>query len=244
MSTRTRSCLFSLIATCALAACKPAATPATDASATPPAPPTPSSTVSSTTAPTAAASTDKPSTLARIAGDLNPLSDPTQAIKASMDRFVALRSYHATMDFEGGPGGAMGRHEIDFVAPDRFRLQMPMGTQIIVGDTMYMQMQGRTMKMPMPKGTLTQWRDPAKLQQSEAGMTVQDRGRDTIDGVPARKYLVHHAQPKPTDVTMWINGDGLPLQIQVASPYKGKTMTSTTHYSRFNDPTIRVDAPK
>lgn len=239
MSSRTRSCLFSLIATCAIAACKPAANPATNASAASPAPP-----ASSTAEPAAAASTDKPSTLARIAGDLNPLSDPTQAIKASMDRFVALRSYHATMDFEGGPGGTMGRHEIDFVAPDRFRLQMPMGTQVIIGDTMYMQMQGRTMKMPMPKGTLTQWRDPAKLQQSEAGMTVQDQGRDTIDGVPARKYLVHHAQPKPTDVTMWINGDGLPLQIQVASPYKGKTMTSTMHYSRFNDPTIRVDAPQ
>jgi len=43
---------------------------------------------------------------------------------------------------------------------------------------------------------------------------------------------------------MWINDDGLPAQIQVASPFKGRTMTSTTRYSRFNDPTIRVDAPR
>ncbi len=234
-----RSRMLSLVATCALAACKPAGTPAIDASATSTAPP-----ASSTPAPAAAAATGKSSTLAGISGDSNPLSDPPQAINASMDRFVALRSYHATMDVEGGPGGTMGHHEIDFVAPDRFRLQMPMGTQVIIGDTMYMQMQGRTMKMPMPKGTLTEWRDPAKLQQSEAGMTVQDQGRDTIDGVAARKYRVHHAQPKPADVTMWIDGDGLPLQIQVASPVKGKTMTSTMRYSRFNDPTIRVDAPR
>lgn len=237
--TLTRSRMLALIATCALAACKPAATPATAGSETPPAP-----VATASTPPAAAASTGKASTLARIAGDLNPLSDPKDAIKASMDRFLALRSYHATMDFEGGPGGTMGHHEIDFVAPDRFRMQMPMGTQVIIGDTMYMQMQGRSMKMPMPKGTLTQWRDPAQLEQSEAGMTVQDQGRDTIEGASARRYQVHHAQPKPTDVTMWINGDGLPVQIQVATPFKGKTMTSTTRYSRFNDPTIRVDAPR
>ena len=237
--TVTRSRMLSLIAICALAACKPAATPGTDAGVTPPASPS--------TVPAAAASAARPSTLARIAGDLNPLSDPKAAIKASMDRFLALRSYHAAMDFEGGPGTtmgdhAMGHHEIDFVAPDRFRLQMPMGTQVIIGDTMYMHMRGRTMQVPMPKGTLSQWRDPAKLEQSEAGMTVQDQGRDTVGGVPTRKYRVHHAQPKPVDVTMWINGDGLPLQIQVASVVQGKTLTSTTRYSRFNDPTIRVDA--
>jgi predicted lipoprotein len=117
-----------------------------------------------------------------------------------------------------------------------------MGTQTIIGDTMYMHMQGRTMKLPMPKGTLTQWRDPANLAKSEEGMTVQARGTDTIDGASARGYLVHHEQPQPTDVTMWINGDGLPVRIQVASMMQGKTVTSTINYSRFNDPTIRVDA--
>ncbi|WP_159016949.1 hypothetical protein [Cognatiluteimonas profundi] len=231
-----RALTLSLIAACALAACKPATPPASDATGASPAAPS--------TAPSAAPPAGKPSTLARIAGDLNPLPDPRDAIKASMDRFVAVRSYHATMDFEGGPGGMMGRHEIDFVAPDRFRMQTPMGTQIIIGDTMYMHVQGRTMKMPMPKGTLTQWRDPAKLAQSEAGMTVQAQGSDTIDGAPARKYLVHHEQPRPTDVTMWLNGDGLPVRIQVASLMQGKTVTSTTNYSRFNDPTIQVEPPQ
>jgi len=232
MSRHSRRFTCFLLATCALAACKPAAAPANDAAAT------------ASATPASAAPAAAPSALAKIAGDLNPLASPKDAIKSSMDKFLALHSYHASMEFSGGPGGAMGHHDIDFVAPDRYRMVMPMGTQFIIGDTMYMQMQGRTMKMPMPKGTLTQWRDPAKLQQSEAGMTVQDQGRDTIEGVPARKYRVHHAQPKPMDVTMWVNGDGLPLQIQVASPYKGKTMTSTTRYSRFNDPTIRVDAPQ
>lgn len=231
MSSLARTLALSLLATCVLTACKPAATPTTDAGATTPA-------AGSSTPPTHA-----PSALARIADELNPLASPKDAIKASMHKFLGLRSYHATMTFEGGPGTAMGHHEIDFVAPDRYRMQMPMGTQIIIGDTMYMQMRGRTTKMPMPAGMLSQWRDPAKLAESEAGMTVQAQGNDTIDGAPARKYLVHHQQPQPTDVTMWINRDGLPVRIQVGSLVQGKQVTSTIDYSRFDDPAIAIDPP-
>lgn len=230
MSRHSRSFTCFLLATCALAACKPAAAPASDAAAAA----TPAS-----TAPAAA-----PSALAKIAGDLNPLASPKDAIKASMDRFLALHSYHASMEFSGGPGGAMGHNDIDFVAPDRYRMVMPMGTQFIIGDTMYMHVQGRTMKVPMPKGTLSQWRDPARLAEAEEGMTVQAQGSDTIDGVATSKYLVHHEKPQPTDVTMWINGDDLPVRIQVGSLVKGKAMTSTINYSRFDDPTIKVDPPQ
>ena len=230
MSRHSRSLTCLLLATCALAACKPAAAPASDAGAA--------------AAPASAASAAAPSALAKIAGDLNPLASPKDAIKASMDRFLAVRSYHASMEFKGGPGGAMGHHEIDFVAPDRYRMVMPMGTQFIIGDTMYMHVQGRTMKVPMPKGTLSQWRDPARLAEAEEGMTVQAQGSDTLDGMATEKYLVHHEKPQPTDVTMWINGDDLPVQIQVNSVLNGKAVTSTTRYSRFDDPTIKVDPPQ
>jgi hypothetical protein len=43
---------------------------------------------------------------------------------------------------------------------------------------------------------------------------------------------------------MWINGDDLPVQIQVNSMMKGKAVASTVRYSRFDDPTIRVDPPQ
>ena len=232
MSSHTRTLALSLLTTCVLAACKPAVTPTADAG---------------TDAPAAAAdapSTSTPSAIAKVAASLNPLASPKDAIKASMDKFLAVRSYHATMEFEGGPGGAMGHHDIDFVAPDRYRMTMPMGTQIIIGDTMYMHVQGRTMKVPMPKGTLSQWRDPAKLAANEADMTVQAQGSDTVDGVSTKKYLVHHSQPQPTDVTMWINGDDLPVRMQVDSVLQGKKVTSTIRYSRFDDPSIRIDPPQ
>jgi hypothetical protein len=232
MQGHSRSFVCLLLATCALTACKPATSPASDGDAV--------------ATPTSAAPAATPSTLSTIAGALNPLATPKDAIKVAMDKFLAVRSYHATMDFEGGPGGAMGHHEIDFVAPDRYRMVTPMGTQFIVGDTMYMNVHGRTMKVPIPKGTLSQWRDPAKLGSAEADMTVQSQGSDSVGGVPATKYLVHHEQPHPGDVTMWISHDDLPIQIQVNNliKAKGKGMTSTTRYSRFDDPTITVDPPQ
>jgi hypothetical protein len=230
MSRHSRSFACLLLATYALVACKPAAAPASDAAAA--------------ATPTNAAPAAAPSAVAKIAGDLNPLASPKDALKASMDKFLALRSYHASMEFSSGPDGQMAHHDIDFVAPDRYRMVMPMGTQFIIGDTMYMHVQGRTMKVPMPKGMLSQWRDPARLAEAEEGMTVQAQGNDTLDGVATKKYLVHHEKPQPIDVTMWINGDDLPVQIQVNSMLNGKAVASTTRYSRFDDPTIRVDPPQ
>ncbi|WP_460764387.1 LolA family protein [Lysobacter fragariae] len=165
-------------------------------------------------------------------------------IKGSMAKFVAVRSYHATMRLDGGARSAMN-NEVDFVAPDRYRMNMEgMGTQVVIGDTMYMSMRGRTMQVPMQPGSLTQWRDPARMQEVQAGMTVESLGSETLDGTATRKYVVHHTQPKPTDVTMWIDGHDLPMQIVVHGSERGNPFTVTTRYSRFNDPSIAVDPPQ
>ncbi|MEO6264443.1 MAG: hypothetical protein ABIO58_05735 [Luteimonas sp.] len=214
----------------ALAACKPATSPSDTAASPAPAP---------VSAPASA-----PSAIARAAASLKPPVSPKDAVKASIDKFLGVRSYHATMHMDGGPRGAM-TNEIDFVAPDRYRMTLEgLGTQTIIGDTMFMSVQGRSMKVPMPAGTLSRWRDPAKLAENEAGMTVQAQGTDSVDGTPAHKYLVHHSQPQPTDVTLWVGNDDLPLQMQVRSDMQGKAVATTIRYSRFNDPTLRVDPPQ
>lgn len=241
MSTRIHpaACCLALFALGVLAACKPAAPPATDAADATTAPP--ESAVSQSVP-----SDGARSKIAEAAARLNPLTSPKEAIAASNKKFMAIRSFHATMRHEGqgAQTGAAGSNEIDFVAPDRYRLQMPMGTQVIIGDTMYMQADGRTMKVPLPKGTLSDMRDPAKLGMNEASMTVEAQGSDTVDGVSAQKYVVHNTQPTPSDVTMWIGDAGLPLQIQVSSMVQGKPATTTIRYSRFNDPSIQIDPPK
>lgn len=182
--------------------------------------------------------------VAEVAAALDPLADPRAEVEASMRKFIAARSYHASMHLDGGADGSM-TNELDFVAPDRYRLVMPrLGTQVIIGDTMYMQVQGQSMKMPLPEGTLGQWRDPARLEQDRAGTTVRALGPEAVDGTPARKYLVHHANPEPVDVTMWIGDDDLPLQVQVAGTAQGRSATTTIRYSRFDDPAIEIAPPQ
>lgn len=163
-----------------------------------------------------------------------------EEIEASMQKILAARSYHATMDLAGSHPM---RNEIDFVAPDRYRMTLPMGTQTIIGDTMIMNINGMQMKVPMPKGTLTRWRDPANMDKNMATMSVQVLGADVVDGQPAKKYRVTNTQPQPSESTLWIGANGYPLQIQVNGKAMGKSTTTTIHYSRFNDPTLRVQAP-
>ena len=159
-------------------------------------------------------------------------------LRAAMDKMLAARSYHAVMQVTGAQPMT---NTIDFAAPDRFRITLPMGTQTIIGDSMWMNMDGMHMKMPLPAGTLTKWRDPANLDRNTT-TTVQALGADTVDGQPARRYRVTSSQSRPSQSTLWIGANGYPLQIQVDGKSMGKATTTTIRYSRFNDPTIRIDA--
>ena len=169
-----------------------------------------------------------------------PALDARAQVAAAMHRFWDLRSYHADMHLQGGPRGPTD-NAIDFVAPDRYRMQVAgRGTQVIVGDTMYLDVNGRSMQVQLPEGTLTQWRDPARLADAEADMRVDAQGADAVDGQPAKKYLVHVAKPKPAEITLWIGKAGLPLQIVSHNPM-GRV---TVRYSRFDDPSLSIEAPK
>jgi len=163
------------------------------------------------------------------------------AVKASMQRFVAARSFHAVMTLEGAQSMTT---TMEFQAPDRYRLSMPAGTQTIIGDVMYMQVQGRTTRVPLAEDVLGQWRDPLRMEQSAQAMTATAQGSETIDGVPARKYLVRHGPPDETEITYWIGADDLPLQLRHSGQSADKPYSMTLRYSRFDDPSITIDAPR
>ena len=180
--------------------------------------------------------------LAKAAAALNPLSSPQEELDASTALLLKASSYHAVMSMTGAHGMDS---QIDFVAPDRYRMQMAgMGTQVIIGDTMYMQLEGKSMKVPMPEGTLTRMRDPMRMQEAREGMTVEDQGSDSVEGQAAKKYLVRHVKPVPGEFTMWIGSDGLPLQLIQQGQVQGKPYTMTMRYSRFNDPSITIQTPQ
>ncbi len=159
-----------------------------------------------------------------------------------MQKFVAAESWHATMQIDGKRPMT---NELDFTAPDRYRIQMSgMGTQYIIGDSMIISMQGHTMKVPIPKGTLGKYRDPIQLHENAKSITADALGNDIVDGKPTRKYRVHNEKEPNSDTLMWIGSDNYPVQIKVKDKSKGESASTVTfHYSRFNDPTIRVQAP-
>ena len=131
-------------------------------------------------------------TLEKAAAALNPLSSPEDEMKASMDKFrkpkASMRSWTCRRAEHG--------HRDGFRRPRPLPDEDADGNQVIIGDTMYMQVEGRSMKMPLPAGTLTQWRDPLRIEEHKAGMSVESLGTDSVDGQLAKKYLVKHTEPQ------------------------------------------------
>lgn len=166
---------------------------------------------------------------------------PKEDMKAMSAKFLAQRSYHVRMESSDKRAGIT---DMDFVAPDRYRMRMAQGTQYVIGDTMYMNIDGHSMKVPMPKGAMTQWRQNDHVFREVDRMQIQALGADIADGKPAKKYRMTSAGQAPTSTLIWVGTNDLPIKLETTGTYAGRTITTTIHYSRFNDPTIRVDPPK
>jgi outer membrane lipoprotein-sorting protein len=166
---------------------------------------------------------------------------PKEEMKALSVKFLALRSYHVTME---SSDKRVPKMETDFVAPNRYRMQMPMGTQYVIGDTMYMSIDGRTMKIPMPKGTMTQWRESDRVFRDVDKMQIEALGTETVGGKSAKKYRMTQARPPATNSLIWVGPDGYPIKIETTGTAGKRTSTMTIHYSRFNDPSIKIEPPK
>jgi len=171
----------------------------------------------------------------------DPGATPVQRVTASMEAFQEARSFHAVMSLQGAGETS---NTLDFVAPDRYRMQMPIGTQVIIGDVLYLQSQGRTQKTQLPEGTVAQWRDPMQLKAGHGQLQVQAQGNSEIDGIRAAQFLVRNGPAEqPVQFTYWIGPDGLPVQLRHQGVSQGQPYTMTVRYSRFNDPTIVIDTP-
>jgi hypothetical protein len=168
---------------------------------------------------------------------------PAEAVLTSITHFLAARSFHASVRMDGPQPQHM---ELDFVAPDRYRVQMPQGSSIIIGDTLYLgdaDKKGKT--LPQLGKQFAQWRDPLLLDGHDDELKVEALGEDSLDGQPARKYRVRHANVEQEGILYWISRDGLPLRIVRTgqTPPQAATVTVTLDYSRFNDPTLVITPP-
>ncbi len=165
---------------------------------------------------------------------------PKEDVVAAVDKFLAAKSYHASMSM--GPGPAT---ETDFVAPDRMRVKLgTMGEQVMIGNVVYMTLQGKTTRQPAPGGGVAATRSREKVLGNLQTLKVSALGEETLAGVATRKYKVDNSQPNKTSSTFWVAAaSGYPVQAVNVAEVGGKTYTSTLKYSRYNDPSIKIQAP-
>jgi hypothetical protein len=153
----------------------------------------------------------------------NAVADLTK-IKAA---FLALKSWHATEQFSNGR-----TITVDHVAPDRWRIQpAPNITELLIGNSVYMVRNGKTMHVPIPGGMLQKTIDSFYVAppDNENKQTARDLGMQTINGQTLHAYsFTTHGTP----VTMYVGSDLLP----VVSVVKDPKVTTTITYSDYNDP--------
>lgn len=169
---------------------------------------------------------------------------PKDDLHAAFAKFLQAKSFRATVtDVKNGETVST----MEYVAPDRFRIKPAQGPQsLVVGDTMYMDMNGKLTPMPVPGvgRMVAQYRNQDFLAEVERGMQVQALGDDSVDGEAAKVYAYTVTQPMKADAKTWISqASGLPIQIESTGTFMGHTSTTRVRYSGFDDPSIRIEAP-
>lgn len=170
---------------------------------------------------------------------------PKDELHDAFAKFVAARSFHAdTTDLKNG----QVLSSVDFAAPDRYRVQPAKGpAQVVVGDTIYMDMGGKLTPIPVPgmARMIAQYRDPQFVRDLESGVSVQALPDAEVDGEPAKVYAYTVTRPAKADAKAWVSTKtGLPIQIESTGSFMGHAATTRVRYSRFDDASIHVDAPQ
>ncbi|MBV8601496.1 MAG: hypothetical protein JO359_08030 [Candidatus Eremiobacteraeota bacterium] len=165
----------------------------------------------------------------------DPGHDAMRAVAAA---FSAAHSFRGTVIVPSG-----GQLQIDFVAPDRYRMRMPMGEVVVIGGTTYMNVSGQWMQLasraPGAKDALANLRAPAGTTAALDRAKVVDLGPAMLDGRPMHRWKIETTlDGGPVTSTMWVGRDNLPYRNEIVSN-KGR---ATVLYSGYNSP-IAISAP-
>jgi hypothetical protein len=169
---------------------------------------------------------------------------PREDLHMAFSKFLVQTSFRG--DIVGNMAGHSSHSTIEFQAPDHVRVTTDGRPPVVmIGNTMYMEMNGHAMKVPMPAGNpMTQYRDASLLAQLERGMLVEDLGLDSVGGMPAHKYRYTVDKPQPSTSLVWVSiKSGLPMQLQTSRAVMGKPVDTIIRYDRFGDASIKISAP-
>ena len=129
---------------------------------------------------------------------------------------------------------------VEFQAPDRYRMTMAgQPPSVVIGDTMYMTRNGKTMKMAMPKGTFGKFRNEDAMAELEKGLVVESLGPGMVGARPARRYRFTSTTDKQASRPAWSGSgvaSGLVLQVETSGKNAGRPFAMRVSYSRLQQP--------
>lgn len=170
--------------------------------------------------------------------------NPAADIEAMADKFLAEKTFRAKMR---GTGEKEVKTDLEFVAPDRFRIKTGPGLEtIVIGKDVYLSMNGSYQKLPgAMDGSIPDLRATFNKEGRKWFSDVRFVGEESVNGKPS---LVYEYKNKgegnlgENDSKIWVaKDDGLPLKIE--SRYKrGNLRTMIIEYEY--DPNIAIDVPK
>ena len=180
--------------------------------------------------------------LIALAGAGTAAADPRAELQAAFQKNLAARTYRATMtDLASGKQVSA----VEFQAPDRFRISVAGGpTSVIAGGSMYMNVNGRTMKVPLPAGMMDNYRSDSAWKQMNKDTLIRAVGPGAVGAEPARKYHWISSGKNASAGDAWVSlKSGRVIQVETAPQLGSKSGGVRVRYSDFDSPTIRIAPP-
>jgi outer membrane lipoprotein-sorting protein len=184
-----------------------------------------------------------PANVATNAAPAMTRENPAADIEAMADKFLAEKTFRAKMR---GTGDKEVKTDLEFVAPDRFRIKTGPGLEtIVIGKDVYLSMNGSFEKLPgAMDGSIPDLRATFNKEGRKWFSDVKYVGEESVGSKPS---LVYEYKNKgegnlgENDSKIWVGkDDGLPLKIE--SRYKrGNLKTMVIEYEY--DPNIKIEAP-
>ena len=173
-----------------------------------------------------------------LLGDVAAADQGHDAMRAIAAAFTAAHSFRGTILI---PSGSELR--IEYVAPNRYRMRMPMGDVITIGANTYMNAGGQWIQLssgaPSARETLANLRAPAGTKAALDRAKITDLGAATLGGRPMHRWkIVTTMDGAPVTSTMWVGSDNLPYRNEIVSSRGRATVT----YADYNAPIV-IRAP-
>ena len=174
-----------------------------------------------------------------------PSGDAKADIEKMADRFLSQRSFTARME---GTGTIPVKADLEFLAPDRFRLTHyrdggQLGQMIVIGQTTYMNAGGKWQKMQIGM-SVPNMRETFTREGMKWFKDTKYEGEESLEGKTAHHYSYDGEMPgtkKTYSSDIWINAaDGLPIKIE-AVYHSGDLKTMHIGYDYSKE--ISIEAP-